>query len=168
MPLRTTESADIFQSQAQAIVNPVNCVGIMGKGLALAFKKKYPRNFQAYADACAGGRLQPGGLYVTETGLQSPQYIVNLATKAHWRDPSRISWVTQGFESLLAWASQHEVESIACPAIGCGEGGLPWDQVHAALVEIARRYPDIDVELIAPKPVNAPSRPAPGNAVAPR
>lgn len=120
-------------SKAQVLVNPVNCVGVMGKGLALIFRQRFKDNLLAYQFACSSRQLKPGFFLAVETGQDTPSHIVNLATKDHWRDSSRLEWVVQGADRLKAWAELNGVRSVACPALGAGEGGLPWAQVKSAL-----------------------------------
>jgi O-acetyl-ADP-ribose deacetylase (regulator of RNase III) len=145
---------DIFETRSSAIVNPVNCVGVMGKGLALAFKKTFPENFLAYEKACRRRELKPGGIFVYENAVigneQAPcRWIVNLATKDHWRDPSRIEWIRDGTEALRQWALDHGVDTIACPAIGAGLGGLDWPEVKRT-IEAVFEDGGIDLELYEP------------------
>lgn len=151
-------SGSLFDTGAQAIVNPVNCVGVMGKGLALEFKNRFPDNMATYASACRTGMLNPGGLVAVTISerererAQAPgaNWIVNLATKDHWRDPSRIEWIEQGAHELAAWARKIQVTSIACPALGAGLGGLPWEKVRPIL-EDAFRESACELRLFAPQ-----------------
>lgn len=130
---------DLFAAPAEVLVNPVNCVGIMGKGLAFAFRHRFPANFAAYAAVCGRSELRPGGLVAhelttTERMPGSPaRWVVNLATKDHWRDPSQLAWVESGLRALRTWAEAQAVTSIALPALGAGLGGLPWPPVRAAI-----------------------------------
>ena len=123
------KTGDMFDEPTEAIVNTVNCVGVMGRGIALQFKNAYPDNFKAYAAACRKEQVQPGQMFVFETGaLLPPRYIVNFPTKRHWREPSDIGDISQG----LAWVreNQHRFVSLALPALGCGLGGLAWADVR--------------------------------------
>ena len=136
-------TGDIFAEswRVEALVNPVNCLGVMGRGLALRFKQLYPENFRAYADACQRGEVRPGRMFVFETGLDYPRYIVNFPTKAHWRDASRLEDIEAGLAALVKEVRNRGIRSIAIPALGCGLGGLEWDEVRplleSALAEIA-------------------------------
>jgi O-acetyl-ADP-ribose deacetylase (regulator of RNase III) len=124
---------DILATRAQVLINPVNCVGVMGKGLALEFKNRFPENFNVYQLACNRRELRPGHLLVVPTGNTGLTHIINLATKDHWRDPSKLSWVVQGAREVRLWAEENGIESVACPALGSGQGKLPWSDVRAVL-----------------------------------
>lgn len=126
---------NIFQSRCEALINPVNCVGVMGKGLALQFKQLFPANFTSYAQACRAGALAPGRMHVFATGSPQPRYIVNFPTKRHWRDPSRLDDVDQGLTALAHAIATNGIRSIAIPPLGCGLGGLPWPDVRALILQ---------------------------------
>ena len=148
MPDYTT--GDIFTSRCQAIVNPVNCVGVMGAGLALQFKRRFPDNFASYADACRAGSIAPGRMHVFDTGAEHPRYIVNFPTKRHWRDPSRLDDIARGLDALDRVISEHGIRSIAIPPLGSGLGGLAWDEVRPLIADrLAHRE---DLELIVYEP----------------
>lgn len=138
---------DIFQSRAVTLVNTVNCVGIMGKGIAETFKKKYPQMFQDYKRRCEEGQVKPGQPYYYHdlTGIS----IINFPTKDHWRSSSKISYIKDG----LAWFVKHyqelEITSIAFPPLGCGNGGLTWDVVGPIMHQYLRDLP-IEIEIYAP------------------
>jgi len=136
---------DIFQSKAEALVNPVNCVGVMGKGLALLFKRAYPDMFQEYAKICKHNQLFIGNLFTYETTTMNiiqdntdlikmrikynqPRYIINLPTKMHWKDKSNLFDISVGLKRLVREIGMLEIQSIAVPALGCGCGGLSFDQ----------------------------------------
>ena len=131
--IKIAEGGNLFETGASVIVNPVNTVGVMGKGLALEFLRRYPENFRHYAAACARKRLKPGGILVFGPQTRAPRYIANLATKDHWRNPSKLEYVERGMADLALWLSQNvalkQVDSIAIPALGCGLGGLEWNEV---------------------------------------
>lgn len=121
----------LLDAEAEALVNPVNCVGIMGKGLALQFRRAFPENFRAYAEACRQGRVRLGELFVFSLpGTAQPRFLVNLPTKAHWRDGSQLEDLARGLEALRIWILVSAVRTIAVPALGCGLGGLRWEQVR--------------------------------------
>lgn len=128
--------SDLLICDAEVLVNPVNCVGTMGRGLALAFKERFPENCRIYQRACKRGELRPGHLIAIETGLSRPTHIVNLATKDHWKDRSKIEWVSDGASRLKDWAQANGVQSVACPALGAGLGGVSWQLVRAALLDV--------------------------------
>lgn len=120
----------IFNSPAQAIVNPVNCHGVMGAGLALLFKQRYPANYVAYAAACEDGLLKPGLCYLFAQHPNCPNYIINFPTKRHWRDKSVIEDIDAGLKHLRFLVDVYEIVSLAMPRLGCGLGGLKWDDVR--------------------------------------
>lgn len=124
------QDGGLFRSNAQVFVNTANCVGVMGKGIALEFKRRYPNNFRAYADACAQGSVIPGRMFVFETGLKQPQYIINFPTKRHWANPSRMLDIVSGLRALVTDVRRFEISSIAIPALGCNNGGLSWSAVR--------------------------------------
>jgi len=132
----------IFDSETEALVNPVNCVGVMGKGLALEFKKRYPLNFQAYEEACNSQRVKIGSMFVT-TGHSWPS-IVNFPTKRHWRNPSRMEDIIKGLEALRRHIWDTNLTKISMPAVGCGLGGLRFDEVRP---EILYSLEDLDCEV---------------------
>jgi O-acetyl-ADP-ribose deacetylase (regulator of RNase III) len=116
---------DVFTTPADILVNPVNCVGVMGAGLALAFKQRYPAMFKAYQEACAAGEVRPGHLHI----WRSP-WIINFPTKRHWRDASRYEDVATGLGALRACLAPLGPVTVALPALGCGRGGLDWLRVR--------------------------------------
>ena len=126
-------TGDIFSQPHFAIVNPVNCAGVMGAGLALQFKRKYPACFPPYRKACMQGALRPGTVLLCPTGLPIPHWIVHFPTKRHWRDPSRLRDIEQGLHDLASAIRLHGIPSIAVPPLGCGLGGLDWPSVRALI-----------------------------------
>ena len=146
---------DIFAQEAEALVNPVNCVGVMGKGLALEFKKRFPPNFQAYQAACRKGEIRPGTLLVHDSGGKNPRYIVNVPTKRHWRDRSILTDVDAGLQALAQWLEENKTGSAALPALGCGLGGLPWPAVRELTL---RRLGDLEAEIIVLEPPGTDAR----------
>lgn len=132
-------TGDIFQANAQALVNTVNCVGVMGRGLALQFKKNFPDNFKAYAAACMRGEVRPGKMFVFEIqGLNGPKYLINFPTKRHWRDGSRMEDIDSGLKALAEEIRHRDVRSIAIPPLGSGLGGLKWAEVRPRIEETLR------------------------------
>jgi O-acetyl-ADP-ribose deacetylase (regulator of RNase III) len=130
------ETGDVLRADAEALVNTVNCVGIMGRGIALLFKQAFPENFRAYASACARDEVQPGRMFVFETGLMTnPKYIINFPTKRHWRGKSRIEDIEAGLQSLVAEIRARGIRSIAVPPLGSGLGGLDWADVRPRIDE---------------------------------
>lgn len=122
---------NIFDSPAEALVNPVNCVGVMGTGLAHQFAKRYPKMYLEYRKACVSGELKPGKIHV----YQGPdyRYILNFPTKTHWREKSKLEYIEQGLEELENVLSDYLIYSVAIPALGCGLGGLDWEEVGPLL-----------------------------------
>ena len=120
-------TGDIIAEDAEALVNTVNCVGVMGRGVALQFKNAFPENFKAYAAACKRGEVQPGRMFVFETSqLTNPHYIINFPTKRHWRGKSRISDIDAGLHALVSDIRRRGIRSVAIPPLGSGLGGLQW------------------------------------------
>ena len=150
-------SGDILKSEAEALVNTVNCVGVMGRGIALQFKNAFPENFKAYAAACKREQVQPGRMFVFETGqLTPPRYIINFPTKRHWRGKSRIEDIEAGLNALVAEIRARRIRSIALPPLGSGLGGLDWTAEVRPRVEAALRALD-DVQVIVYEPHGAPA-----------
>lgn len=136
----------IFDSIAQALVNPVNCFGTMGKGLALEFKNRYPQNFKAYKFMCTERLLKPGMVFVHyDTGKD--RLIINFPTKDSWRNPSQLSFIQDGLRNLSAHAEYGQFKSIAFPMLGCGLGGLDEADVRPLIEKFSNRHPEISVEL---------------------
>ena len=144
---------NIFDSNCEALVNPVNCVGVMGKGLALQFKKRFPRTCDIYIRAAKEGRVVPGYVFITpvieedripgDGGL--PRYIIHFPTKQHWAEKSRIEFIRDGLESLRKTIKLYNIESIAIPAIGCGLGGLNWSEVRREIQHRLNGIPGVTI-----------------------
>jgi O-acetyl-ADP-ribose deacetylase (regulator of RNase III) len=142
---------NILEADAEAIVNAVNCVGVMGKGLALQFKKTHPANFQAYRRECAAGQVHPGQMFIYATGrMDKPKYIINFPTKRHWRDRSRYDDIQAGLTSLVEDVGRLGIGSIAVPPLGCGLGGLEWTEVRPLIAAAFNQLPDVRVLLYEP------------------
>lgn len=135
---------DIFCTDSEAIVNPVNCVGVMGKGLALEFKKKYPQNFLAYEKACKENKVHLGKMFIYQRS-ELPYFIVNFPTKLHWRDKSRLEDIECGLINLSRWIGREKVKSISIPYIGCGLGGLNHHDVLPLVYLHLNNFPDLHV-----------------------
>ena len=149
------KQGDLFAVNIEAIVNAVNCVGIMGRGIALQFKKQYPENFKYCETACKRGEVIPGKMLVYETNsLLNPRLIINFPTKRHWRDASRIEDIEEGLCDLINIIRNYNIKSIAVPALGCGLGGLEWKAVKP-LIELAFSQFN-DVEVIIFEPIGTP------------
>lgn len=139
-------NGDIFQSTAQTIVNPVNCVGVMGKGLALQFKQRFPNMYRDYLHRCAAGQVRLGEPYLYR--LSTP-WVMNFPTKHHWRDRSRLEDIERGLLHIKQHYREWGVQSIAFPALGCGLGGLSWSDVEPVILDILKDL-DVEIELYAP------------------
>lgn len=150
---------DILKAETDALVNTVNCVGVMGRGIALQFKKAFPGNFKAYAAACKREEVRPGRMFVYETGqLAGPRYIINFPTKVHWRGKSRLEYIESGLEALVAEISTRGIRSIAIPPLGSGLGGLAWTEVRPLIDRALAEVPEVDAAVY--EPVGAPAAPA--------
>lgn len=138
---------DLLKVEAQALVNAVNCVGLMGKGIALQFKQQFPENFRAYAKACAAREVQPGRMFIVACG---ERLIVNFPTKRHWRDDSRLEDIDTGLVALIDEVRARSIGSIAIPPLGCGNGGLRWLDVRPRIEAAFQTLPDVRVLLFEP------------------
>lgn len=151
MTITSTKGDLLKQQDVDAIVNTVNCVGVMGKGIALQFKKKWPANFKAYASACKNKEVKLGQMFTFELGaLATPRYIINFPTKNHWRGSSKIEDIEAGLQSLVEHIHKFDIQSIAIPPLGCGLGGLPWADVKALIVEHLGKLDNLDIRLFEP------------------
>lgn len=137
---------NIFESKCSTLVNTINCVGVMGKGIALDFKKKYPEMFMDYVFRCDRGEVKPGLPYFYQ---QNGISILNFPTKDHWRSPSRLSYITDGLEWFVNNYEHYGIESIAFPPLGCGNGGLTWNVVGPIMYKMLNKLP-IKIEIFAP------------------
>jgi len=147
----TFASGDLLKSDADAIINTVNCVGIMGKGIALQFKQAFPRNYDAYCRACDAGQVRLGTMFVFDTGsMISPRWIINFPTKNHWKAKSRLEDVESGLVDLRRVIDELGITSIAMPPLGCGNGGLDWRDVEPVIRRAFDGHPNVEVRLFAP------------------
>jgi len=144
-------TGNILDSNAEALVNTVNCVGIMGRGIALQFKEKFPANFKAYAEACKRKEVQPGRLFVYPTGrMTGPRFIINFPTKRHWRGKSRIEDIDTGLAALRSEIQEQGIRSIAIPPLGAGLGGLDWKQVRSRIERALKALDEVQVSVYEP------------------
>ena len=156
-------TGDLLKADREALVNSVNSVGVMGRGVALAFKRRFPANFKAYKAACDWGEVEPGRMFVFETDELMPRYVINFPTKRHWRARSRLADIKAGLTALVAEIEQRRIRSIALPPLGCGLGGLEWSEVkpliHTALAPLA----GVDTVVFEPNAsfASVPAPPAP-------
>lgn len=145
------KTGNILAEDAEALVNTVNCVGVMGRGIALQFKKIYPENFKAYAVACKRKEVQPGKMLVFETGrMINPRYLINFPTKRHWKGKSRIEDIDAGLVALVQEIRARNIKSIAIPPLGCGLGGLDWSEVRPRIEAVLREFSDLKVVIYEP------------------
>ncbi|MCP4911482.1 MAG: macro domain-containing protein [Oligoflexia bacterium] len=141
------KTGNIFNSSAQVITNPVNCVGVMGKGLALKFKAKFPNMFSDYMEKCSSGELKPGHPYLWEDDFSQ---ILNFPTKRHWKQKSQLKDIEEGLNYLAQNYSSMGISSIAFPPLGCGLGGLQWSDVKPLINKYFEDLPDLDVYVYEP------------------
>lgn len=151
-PVVEYRRGDILKADdLDAIVNPVNCVGVMGKGLARQFASRYPQIVTPYRDACHTGKLTTERCFIQTVSREgSPQYIVNLATKEDWRNPSRIEWIEAGMHDMYRQLEERGVWSVGIPALGAGLGGLRWQDVQEVIESRAKRNPKIRTVVFTP------------------
>ena len=143
---------DIFKDNSEAIVNTVNCVGAMGRGIALQFKKACPENFKVYASACKHKQVNPGKMFVFKTGeMLNPKFIINFPTKRHWRGKSRIEDIESGLKDLFLVIKENDIKSIAIPPLGSGLGGLNWFEVKNLIKNALAPLEDVDIIVFEPK-----------------
>ena len=152
-------NANILESQSDALVNPVNCVGVMGKGLALQFKKRFPHVYEIYRNACSKGSMNPGRCLFVRTHQKCPRYVVNFPTKRHWRQASRLEDIEHGLADLKRMLKFYRnvepetltIRSIAVPPLGCGLGGLSWSDVRPLLLSHLEGIKGVNVFVYEPK-----------------
>ena len=157
-------TGDILRANAEALVNTVNCVGIMGRGIALQFKNAFPANFKAYQIACGREEVRPGKMFVFETGiLGNPKYIINFPTKRHWKGKSRMEDIDSGLKALAEEIRERGIRSIAIPPLGSGLGGLNWADVRPRIEGALRGINDLDIIIFEPNsdPVTTKSKEVP-------
>jgi len=144
-------NGNLLTADAEALVNTVNCVGVMGKGVALQFKQAFPENYRRYVQACAAHEVQPGHMFVVPTeSLLNPRFIINFPTKRHWKARSRLEDIESGLTALIETVRQYDIHSIAIPALGCGNGGLHWPDVKPRIEAAFADLSDVQVILFGP------------------
>ena len=142
---------NILKAEAEALVNTVNCVGFMGRGIALQFKKAYPDNFEAYRKACAAGQVQPGRMHIFELrSMLNPKFVINFPTKRDWRANSRYEDIEAGLKALVSDVRRLGITSIAVPPFGCGLGRLDWTRVRPMIETAFAELPSVRVLLYEP------------------
>ena len=145
------KKGNILESNTEVIINPVNTVGVMGKGLALQFKQKFPANYKIYKEACKNKTIDIGkSLLVDESNLERKKFIINFPTKKHWNNPSKIEYIEEGLKDLVRIIENNNFESMAIPALGCGLGGLEWENVKLLFEKYLRNLEGIEIVIFEP------------------
>jgi O-acetyl-ADP-ribose deacetylase (regulator of RNase III) len=156
-------TGNLLTADVDALVNTVNTVGVMGKGIALQFKRAFPANYRAYQAACKRGEVRLGHVWAFDTGILGPRrFVLNFPTKLHWRSSSRLEDIAAGLTSLVETVDEFNIRSVAIPALGCGNGGLSWSDVRPLIEQACARMPDVRAVVYAPE--GAPSPEAMPNA----
>ena len=149
---------NILEADVQALVNTVNTVGVMGKGIALQFKKAFPEMFEAYEAVCKANKLQPGQMHVFDRGqMFNPRYIINFPTKRHWKGKSKLADIKAGLDALVQEVTARDIKSVAIPPLGCGHGGLDWNVVRPLIERAMQQVPDVEALIYAPKGAPEPA-----------
>lgn len=142
---------NLLAAKVEALVNTVNTVGVMGKGIALMFKEAFPENYKRYEDACKAEEVKVGHMFVVERNeLFGPKWIINFPTKKHWRHPTKMEWVTDGLKELRAFILENGIKSIAVPPLGCGNGGLDWQVVRREIENALADLEGVEILVYAP------------------
>jgi len=148
----TYKTGNLLTEDVEALVNTVNCVGVMGRGIALQFKKQFPENFKKYEKACKQESVVPGKMFVHETGnLTNPKFIINFPTKRHWRGASRLEDIEAGLTDLVSVIRKYNIKSIALPPLGCGLGGLDWNVVREHIENKLKELSFLEITVFEPK-----------------
>jgi O-acetyl-ADP-ribose deacetylase (regulator of RNase III) len=147
----TIKQGNILKQEVEALVNTVNCVGVMGRGVALQFKQAFPENYKLYKDACKKGEVKPGRMFVFDMHTMiGPKIIINFPTKRHWKEKSRIEDIESGLIDLMQVLRTRDIKSVAIPPLGCGLGGLDWKMVRPLIENALSELPDIQAILFEP------------------
>ncbi|WP_417677608.1 macro domain-containing protein [Roseibium sp.] len=148
------KNGDMFDEPTEAIVNTVNCVGVMGKGVALEFKRRWPENFKAYKKLCDAKKISPGSMFIFENhdilSNGKHRYLINFPTKQHWRAKSKIEYVREGLSDFVNQVRELGIKSVALPPLGCGNGGLDWLEVRPLIEKSLSELPDVKFVVFAP------------------
>lgn len=156
------QHGNLFDAQTEALVNTVNCVGVMGKGIAFQFDKRFPWNSREYVERCKAGEMKPGRVLVVPSPQKDvfeatePRFIINFPTKDHWRSPSKLEWIRSGLVNLVEEVRARGIASLAIPPLGCGNGGLKWSEVRPLIEAAFASLPDVRVLLYPPEGAPAP------------
>lgn len=147
----TFTQGNLLEARAEVLVNTVNTVGVMGKGIALMFKERFAENMRLYVAACKAKQVVTGRMFVTEVReLDGPRWIVNFPTKQHWKAPSQMVWVEEGLQDLRRFLIEKQVKSIAIPPLGAGNGGLDWSAVRKRIEIALGGLPDVEIVVFEP------------------
>ena len=143
---------NVLKAQAEALVNTVNEIGVMGKGIALMFRETFPETSRAYERAAKAGEIRVGRMFVTENRdlLGGPRWIIHFPTKKHWRHPSKLGWIREGLRDLVRVVNERQIGSVALPPLGCGSGGLDWELVRREIAAAAEEVPRVDFQVFGP------------------
>lgn len=155
------KTGDLFLDKSEALVNTVNCVGVMGKGVAYEFKHRWPENYKVYKKICDAKKLRPGQMLIFELGdlfdKGGPKFIVNFPTKDHWRAKSKLEYISEGLDALVSEIKKFQIKSVALPPLGCGNGGLDWSVVRPMMVEKLSELVNVNITIYGPlEGVDAP------------
>lgn len=148
----TFKQGNLLDAEVEALVNTVNTVGVMGKGIALMFKEAFPENYKSYQDACKEKAVHIGRVFATERRdvMGGPKWIINFPTKEHWRAPSRIEWIEAGLGDLRTFIERNAIRSIALPPLGSGNGGLDWKEVRPVIVRALEPLKQVSIIVYEP------------------
>lgn len=155
------KQGDLFSSTDEAIINAVNCVGVMGKGVALQYKQKFPENYREYKKNCSLKKVIPGKMFVYKYkkdffDLQKPSFIINFPTKQHWRSKSKIEFIEEGLDDLINVIKKENIKSISMPAIACGNGGLDWNIIKELIITKLTPLKEVNINIYEPKEYSPP------------
>ena len=147
----TYTKGNLLDADVEVLVNAVNTVGVMGKGIALMFKQRFPKNMQEYAAACKSGEVQTGKMFATRTDATvGAEWIVNFPTKQHWRGYSQMIWIEEGLQDLRRFIIENNIKSIAIPPLGAGLGGLSWRDVKPRILQALHDLSDVNIIIYEP------------------
>ena len=142
---------NLLDAKVDALVNTVNTVGVMGKGIALMFKEAFPANLRSYEEACEAKEVRIGRMFVTENRtFEGPRWIINFPTKKHWRQPSKLEWIVEGLKDLRRVIQDNGIRSIALPPLGSGNGGLDWSDVRPEIERVLGDLGDVEIQVYEP------------------
>lgn len=144
--IKVINNGNIFDSKMQTITCTINTVGVMGRGIALEFKRRYPNYYKGYRKHCEQGLVTTGKIYLHK---KTNPWILSFPTKEHWKNPSKIEWIEQGLDYLADNYKRMGIESLALPALGCANGGLDWEIIRILIIKKLENLP-IEIELYAP------------------